>query len=276
VDPTDTIVIRPERGLASLQLGELWRYRELLGFLAWRDIRVRYKQSVLGVLWALITPVVTLTIFSVIFGRVARIPSDGVPYPIFCFVGLLPWLFFSQSLQRATASMVAEHNLLTKVYFPRLIVPVAATLAPLVELAIASSVVFAMMAWYGLVPALHAVLLAPLCVVWAWLLAIGAGTLLSALNVHYRDVGQMIPFLVQVWMYASPVVYPASMFPGAWRWVLGLNPMVGVIEGLRFAMLGRGSLPVGSLAVSACVSLLLLVTGVVSFKRMERTFADVV
>ena len=276
VGPTDTIVIRPEHGLASLQLGELWRYRELLGFLAWRDIRVRYKQSALGVLWVLITPVVTMAIFSVIFGRVARLPSDGVPYPIFCFVGLLPWLFFSQSLQRATASMVAEQRLLTKVYFPRLIVPVAATLGPLVELAIASSVLFAMMAWYGLVPALHAFFLAPLCVAWAWLLAIGVGTLLSAVNVHYRDVGQMIPFLVQVWMYASPVVYPASMFPEAWRWVLGLNPMVGVIEGLRFAVLGHGSLPVESLAVSACVSLLLLVTGVLSFKRMERTFSDVV
>ena len=276
MDRTDTLVIRPEQGFASLQLGELWRYRELLGFLAWRDIRVRYKQSVLGVLWALITPVVTMAIFTVIFGRVARIPSDGVPYPIFCFLGLLPWLFFSQSLQRATASMVAERGLLTKVYFPRLIVPVAATVAPLVELAIASSVLFAMMAWYAVVPALHALYLAPLCIGWAWLLAIGAGTLLSAVNVHYRDVGQMIPFLIQVWMYASPVVYPASMFPDAWRSVLSLNPMVGVIEGLRFAVLGHEPPPVASLAVSACVSLLLLATGVLSFKRMERTFSDVV
>lgn len=271
-----SILIQPERGLGSLQLGELWAYRELLGFLAWRDIRVRYKQSLLGVLWALITPVVTMAIFSVIFGRVARIPSDGIPYPIFCYAGLLPWLFFAQSLQRATASMVAERNLLTKVYFPRLIVPVAATLAPLVDLAIASTVLVALMAWYGLTPALHAVALVPLCVGWAWILAVGVGTLLSAWNVHFRDVGQMIPFLIQVWMYASPVVYPASMFPDDWAWVLALNPMVGVIEGLRFALLGNGALPVAALAVSASMSGLLLAAGVISFKRMERTFSDVV
>jgi lipopolysaccharide transport system permease protein len=272
----DTILIQPERGLAALHLGELWAYRELLGFLAWRDISVRYKQSLLGVLWALITPVVTMAIFSVIFGRVARMPSDGIPYPIFCYAGLLPWLFFAQSLQRATASMVAERNLLTKVYFPRLIVPVAATLAPLVDLAIASSVLIALMAWYGLTPALHSLYLVPLCVGWAWLLAVGAGTLLSALNVHFRDVGQMIPFLIQVWMYASPVVYPASMFPEQWKWALALNPMVGVIEGLRFALLGRGSAPDAALAVSAGVSALLLAAGLLAFKRMERTFSDVV
>ncbi|MGH0033112.1 MAG: ABC transporter permease [Myxococcota bacterium] len=269
-------VIEPPRGLASLELGEIWEYRELLGFLAWRDISVRYKQSLLGVLWALLTPLITVGIFSLIFGRVARIPSDGLPYPLFCLVGLLPWLFFAQSLQRATASMVSERNLLTKVYFPRLIVPAAATLAPLVDLAVASTVVAAMLAFYGVAPSPHALYLVPLCIVWAWMVAMGVGTWLSALNVHFRDVGQMIPFLIQVWLYASPVVYPASMLPDEWRWIHALNPMVGVIEGLRFGLLAHGEPPIAPLLVSAGVSLVLFVSGAVYFKRMERTFSDVV
>ena len=270
------MVIEPPRGFASLDLAELWSYRELLGFIAWRDISVRYKQSVLGFLWALITPVITMAIFSVIFGVVAKLPTDGIPYPLFCFAGLLPWLFFSQSLQRAAVSLVAERNLLTKVYFPRLIVPTAATAAPLVDLAIASTVLVAMLAYYRVVPSAHAIYLVPLCVAWAWLLAFGVGTWLSALNVHFRDVGHMIPFLVQVWMYASPVVYPASMFPERWQWAHALNPMVGVIEGLRFALLSHGDPPGATILVSLGVSLAILVTGVIYFKRMERSFSDVV
>lgn len=270
------LVITPPRGIGAIDLRALWRHRELLGFLAWRDVAVRYKQSLLGVLWALLTPVISMAIFSVVFGRVARIPTGGIPYPIFCYAGLLPWLFFSQSLQRATLSMVAERNLLTKVYFPRLIVPLAATLAPLVDLAIASTVLIAMMAWYGLGPTLHGLYLVPLCIAWAWMLAVGAGTWLSALNVHYRDVGQMIPFLIQVWMYASPVVYPASMFPKSWQPLVALNPMVGVIEGLRFSLLSQGEPPGASVLVSLAVSLVLLATGLLVFERMERSFSDIV
>jgi lipopolysaccharide transport system permease protein len=270
------IVIEPQRGFAPVRLGELWAYRELLGFIAWRDISVRYKQSVLGVLWALLTPLVTVAVFTLIFGRVAKIPSDGIPYPVFCYVGLLPWLFFAQSVQRATQSMVAERNLLTKVYFPRLLVPISATLAPLVDFAIASSLLAAMMAWYAVIPSPHALYLVPLCVIWAWLVAIGVGTLLSALNVYFRDVGQVIPFLIQVWMYASPVVYPTSLLPERLRWLHALNPMVGVIDGLRFALVSGHEPAASSVSVSLVVSFALVAIGIASFARMERSFADVV
>jgi homopolymeric O-antigen transport system permease protein len=274
-DPAE-IVIEPDGGSLRLRLGDVWCYRELLGFLAWRDVSVRYKQSVLGVLWALLTPLFTVALFTLIFGRVAKIPSDGIPYPVFCYAGLLPWLFFAQSVQRATQSMVAERSLLTKVYFPRLIVPISSTLAPAVDLAIASSILAAMMVWYGVVPTAHAIYLVPLCLVWAWLVAVGAGALLAALNVHYRDVGQMIPFVIQVWMYASPVVYPASLLPGELRWAHALNPMVGVIDGLRFALFGGALDPLPSLLGSLAVSALLVAVGTVGFARMERSFADVV
>jgi lipopolysaccharide transport system permease protein len=270
------IVIEPGSGPSSRWLRDLWAYRELVGFFAWRDVSVRYKQSALGVLWVLITPLITLGIFTLIFGRVAQIPSDGIPYPIFCYAGLLPWLFFAQSVQRATVSMVAERNLLTKVYFPRLIVPISATLAPLVDLAIESSLLAVMMAWYGVVPTPHAFYLVPLCVAWAWLVAVGVGALLSAINVHFRDVGQMIQFLIQVWMYASPVVYPTSLLPDRLRWVHALNPMVGVIDGLRFALFAQGAPPGPSILASVTVSAALVAVGIACFARMERSFADVV
>jgi lipopolysaccharide transport system permease protein len=270
------IVIEPQRGFAPVRLGELWAYRELLGFIAWRDVAVRYKQSALGILWALLTPLVTVAIFALIFGRVAQIPSDGVPYPAFCYVGLLPWMFFSQSVQRATVSMVAERNLLTKVYFPRLIVPISSTLAPLVDLAIASSILAAMLFWYRLVPSAHALYLVPLCLVWVWLVAVGVGALLAAANVHYRDVGQVIPFLLQVWMYASPVVYPTSLVPGGLRWLHAANPLAGVIDTLRYALFARGPAPDAALLISLAVSGALVAIGVVGFARLERSFADVV
>jgi lipopolysaccharide transport system permease protein len=237
---------------------------------------VRYKQSVLGILWALLTPLTTMLIFTIIFGKVAKIPTDGIPYPIFSYAGLLPWLFFSQSLQKATMSMVAERNLLTKIYFPRLIVPMAATLAPLVDLLIASSILFAMLFYYQFTPTLHSLYLLPLCVIWAWVTAVGVGTWLSALNVYFRDVGQMIPFIVQVWMYASPVVYPASLVPSGFQWLYALNPMTGVIEGFRWALFAHGDPPSLAVLVSVAVSGALFVTGGFFFKRMERSFADVV
>jgi len=270
------VVIAPPSGLGSIDFKELWAYRELLGFMVWRDVSVRYKQSILGILWALLTPLITMVIFTIIFSKVAKIPTDGIPYPIFSYAGLLPWLFFSQSLQKATLSMVAERNLLTKIYFPRLIVPMAATLAPLVDLLIASSVLFAMMFYYQFTPTLHSLYLLPLCVIWAWVTAVGVGAWLSAFNVYFRDVGQMIPFIIQVWLYASPVVYPASLVPPSFQWLYALNPMAGVIEGFRWALFAHGNPPGPAFLLSAAVSVVLFVTGGLFFKRMERSFADVV
>jgi len=270
------LVIAPPTGAIPIDFKELWAYRELFGFMVWRDVSVRYKQSVLGILWALVTPVVTMLIFTIIFGKLAKIPTDGIPYPIFSYAGLLPWLFFSQSLQKATLSMVAERNLLTKIYFPSLIVPMAATLAPLMDLLIASSVLFAMMFYYGFAPTPHSLYLLPLCVLWTWVTVVGVGTWLSALNVYFRDVGQLIPFIVQVWMYASPVVYPASLVPASFQWLYALNPMTGVIEGFRWALLAHGDPPGPLLLLSLSVSAALFVTGALFFKRMERSFADVV
>jgi lipopolysaccharide transport system permease protein len=269
-------VIEPESGLSLQWLRDVWAHRELLGFFAWRDVSVRYKQSLLGVLWALLTPLITVAIFTLIFGHVAGIDTGDVPYPVFCYVGLLPWLFFAQSVQRATGSMVSERNLLTKVYFPRLILPIGATLAPLVDLAIASSMFAAMMAWCRLIPNTHAIYLVPLCLAWAWFVAVGVGALLSALNVYFRDVGQMIPFLIQVWMYASPVVYPVILVPEPLRWIHSLNPLVGIIVWLRFALISRPVPPGVSTWGSLTVSLALVVVGIVCFARMERSFADVV
>ena len=270
------IAIESGSGHFSLWLRDLWAYRELVGFLAWRDVSVRYKQSVLGVLWALLTPLFTLGVFTLIFGRVAQIPSDGIPYPIFCYAGLLPWLFFAQSVQRATVSMVAERNLLTKVYFPRLIVPISSTLAPLVDLAIASTLLAALMVWYGVVPPARALGLVPLCLAWVWLVAVGVGALLSAINVHFRDVGQMIQFLLQIWMYASPVVYPTSLLPDSLHWIHALNPIAGVIDGLRFALFADATPPGPAMLVSSTVSAALVAIGIACFARMERSFADVV
>ncbi len=269
-------VIAPPSGIVPIDFRELWAYRELFGFMVWRDVSVRYKQSILGILWALVTPLGTMLIFTIIFGKLARIPSDGIPYPVFSYAGLLPWLFFSQSLQRATVSMVAERNLLTKVYFPRLIVPMSATLAPLADLLIASSLLIAMMAYYQLHPTLHSVYLIPLCVAWAWVTAVGVGTWLSALNVYFRDVGQLIPFLLQIWMYASPVVYPASLVPAEFQWIYALNPIAGVIEGFRWALFSHGHPPGLLTLVSVSASIVFFVSGSLFFKRMERSFADVV
>jgi len=217
-----------------------------------------------------------MAIFTIIFGRFAEIPTAGIPYPIFSLVGLLPWLFFAQSLQRATLSMVAERNLITKVYFPRLIIPIAATLAPLFDLLIASSLVIVAMVHYQIVPSPHSLYSLPLCLLWAWIAAVGVGTWLAALNVYFRDVAQVIPFLIQVWMYASPVVYPASLIPAQYQWVYGLNPMVGVIEGFRWALLSQEQPPAELLLVSLAATLFIFAFGVLFFQRLERSFSDVV
>jgi len=270
-----TLVIEPSRGWVSLRLRELWDYRELLFFLAWRDVTVRYKQAALGVAWAVLQPLLTMVIFSVIFGQLARLPSDGIPYPVFSYVALLPWQLFAGALQRAGTSLVGNANLLTKVYFPRLIIPISAVAAGLVDFAIAFVVLLGLMLWYKITPT-WAILWLPLLVVLALLTALAVGLWLSALNVQYRDVQHAIPFLIQAWMYASPVAYSAGLIPsGKWRILYGLNPLAGVIQGFRWALLG-GKPPDELMLVSVVMVIVLLVTGLFYFRRMERTFADVV
>ncbi len=270
-----TLVIEPSRGWVSLRLRELWDYRELLFFLAWRDVTVRYKQAALGVAWAVLQPLLTMVIFSVIFGQLAKLPSDGIPYPVFSYVALLPWQLFAGALQRAGTSLVGNANLLTKVYFPRLIIPISAVAAGLVDFAIAFVVLLGLMLWYRITPT-WAILWLPLLVVLALLTALAVGLWLSALNVQYRDVQHAIPFLIQAWMYASPVAYSAGLIPsGKWRIVYGLNPLAGVIQGFRWALLG-GKPPDELMVVSVGMVIVLLVTGLFYFRRMERTFADVV
>jgi len=269
------IVIEPQLGWVSLKLNELWQYRELLFFLTMRDVKVRYTQTVLGVAWTVIQPLTSMVIFSVIFGQLAKLPSEGIPYPIFSYAALLPWQLFSGTLTRAGNSLVANANLLTKVYFPRLIIPLSAITAGLVDFAISFLVLLGLMLYYAMVPN-WAILLLPFLVLFAFLTALGVGLWLSALNVQYRDVQHMIPFLVQIWMFASPVAYSAGLIPkGPWRIVYGLNPMVGVIQGFRWVLLS-GKPPDGLIFVSVIMVVMLLVTGLFYFRRMEKTFADIV
>ncbi|HEV8674901.1 MAG TPA: ABC transporter permease [Methylomirabilota bacterium] len=269
------IVIRPSRGWVPLRLGELWAYRELLYFLAWRDVKVRYKQTVLGAAWAVLQPLLTMVVFSVVFGRLANVPSDGLPYPIFAYCALLPWQLFAHALVESGNSLVGNQNLITKVYFPRLVIPLAAVAAGLVDFAIAFAVLVGLMAYYGIVPTLAALAL-PGLVLLALLAALGVGLWLSALNVQYRDVRYTIPFLTQLWLFATPVAYPASLVPERWRPLVGLNPMSGVVEGFRWALLGGPEPPRAMLGVSIVVVIAVLVGGLYYFRRMERTFADVV
>jgi len=270
------VYLRPLRGWAALNLRDLWTYRELVFFLTWRDIKVRYKQAVLGIAWAILQPFMTMVIFTVIFDRLAKLPSDpNTPYPLFTYVALLPWQMFAGALQRSSVSLVGNANLLTKVYFPRLIIPLASVLAALVDFFFALIVLAGLMIYYGYYPTWNALWL-PALILFAMLTALAVGLWLSALNVKYRDVQHMVPFLIQAWMYASPVVYSTQLVPeGIWRYVYGVNPLAGVIQGFRWALLG-GSPPDGLMLVSAVVVLVLLVTGLFYFRRMERSFADMV
>ncbi len=270
-----TVVVEPSRGLFQLDLRAIWEYRELLFFLVWRDVKVRYKQTVLGATWAILQPVMTMTIFTVIFSYFARMPSDGLPYPVFAYAALLPWNYFSQAMNRSGNSLVGNAGLITKVYFPRLMIPLASIVTPAVDLAVSFIPLLGLMVWYGITPS-HRVLALPLFLLLAMLTALSIGLWLSPVHARYHDVGYAIPFLTQFWMYASPVVYPVSLVPEQWRWLYGLNPMVGVIEGFRWALLGKISPDFRVLAISAAVVLLLFLGGVVFFKRMERTFADII
>jgi lipopolysaccharide transport system permease protein len=268
-------IIQPSKGWVSLRLRELWEYRELLYFLTWRDIKVRYKQTALGAAWAILQPFMTMVVFSIFFGKLAKMPSDGLPYPIFSFCGLLPWQLFANALTQSSNSLVGSQGLITKVYFPRLIVPLAAVLPGLVDFAITFVVFLGMMAYYGIVPTL-AVLTLPLFLLLALATALAAGLWLSALNVQYRDVRYTITFLVQFWLFVTPIAYPSSMVPEKWRLLYGLNPMAGVVEGFRWALLGKAGGLGPMIIVSASVVCLFLIGGLMYFRHMEKTFADVV
>jgi lipopolysaccharide transport system permease protein len=275
IKQNSAIVIQPGGGLFHLELKAIWQYRELLYFLTWRDVKVRYKQTAIGAGWAIFQPLITMLIFTVIFGTFANIPSDGLPYPIFAFAALLPWSYFAQAIGRSGVSLVGSANLIRKVYFPRLIIPLSAAVAPLVDFAVAFVILLAMMAWFGIAPT-WGVLAMPLFLLLALATAVAVGLWLSALDVRYRDVGYTIPFVIQIWMYASPVAYPVSLMPESWRVLYSLNPMVGVIEGFRWALLGQGTLDFGVIAASTIMVMALLFGGIVYFRQMERTFADVV
>ena len=274
-DTLPTLNIRPPRGWISLDLRGLWEYRELLYFLTWRDIKVRYKQTALGAAWAVIQPFFMMIVFSLFFGKLGKIPSDGVPYPVFAYCALLPWQLFAHALSESSNSLVANERLITKVYFPRLIVPISAVLGGLMDFAIAFLILLGMMAYYGIAPTMMIVTL-PLFLLLAVMTALGVGLWLSALNVQYRDVRYTIGFLAQFWLFATPVAYPSSLIPQQWRWLYGLNPMAGVVEGFRWALLGKAEGPGALLAVSIIAVLLILVGGLFYFRRMEQTFADVV
>ncbi len=269
------VFIEPPRGWVLPEIRNIWAYRELLYFLVWRDLKVRYKQTLLGALWAIIKPVSLMIIFSIFFGKLAKISSEGIPYPIFAYAALLPWSYFAQSLNACSNSLVGNSHLITKVYFPRLIIPISSVISGLVDFAISFSILLVMMFYYQIIPTLG-ILLLPLLIFMAMTTAFGAGLWLSALNVQYRDIRYAISFLVQFWFFATPVVYSSNLVPSRWRLFYGANPMVGVVEGFRGALLGKGQLNWPMFMVSITVVVFLVITGTFYFRRMEKRFADVV
>lgn len=272
---SEFIDIRPIKGWTDIGFGELWRYRELAYFLVWRAVKIRYKQTVIGAAWAVIQPLATMLVFSLFFGRLARIPSGDIPYPVFYFAALLPWTYFAGAVQNVTNSVVEQQHVITKVYFPRLLLPISAAIPGLFDFAIGLLVFFPIMLAYQISPG-KAILALPAFLLLAVLTALSVGIWLAAMNSLYRDVHHVIPFLVQIWMFASPVVYPATLVPERWRWLYGLNPMAGVIEGFRWALTGSGQPPTPMLAVSAAAVIVALTGGLIFFNRMEAIIADVV
>jgi lipopolysaccharide transport system permease protein len=269
-----TIRIEPSKGWIPLNLSEILEYRELLYFLIWRDIKVRYKQTILGASWAIIQPFFTMVVFSLFFGKLAKMPSDGIPYPLFSYAALVPWTFFASGMGKASTSIVGSAGLIKKVYFPRLAIPIAAVLSGIVDFLLAFIVLIGMMLHYGMSPTVNVAWL-PLLLVLSFITALGVSLWLSALNVMFRDVQYIIPFLTQLWLFATPVAYPSSLLSGHWRTLYAVNPMVGVIEGFRWALLGTDTAPGAIIIVSSLVSLSLLISGAFYFRRMEKTFADV-
>lgn len=268
-------IIEPSRGWMPLNLRELWEYRELMYFLTWREVKVRYKQTALGAAWAIIQPLFTMLVFSLFFGRLAKVPSDGIPYPLFTLAALIPWTFFANGMTQSSNSLVSNSNLLSKVYFPRLAMPISAVLSGGVDFLVSFVLLLGMMAYYHAAPP-GRIFLLPLFILLAFVSGLGVGLWLSALNVEYRDVRYAVPFLVQFWMFATPIAYPSSLLREPWRTVYGLNPLVGVAEGFRWALLGARTAPGPMIAASSVASVLILVGGAFYFRRMEKTFADIV
>ncbi|MEW5745346.1 MAG: ABC transporter permease [Nitrospirota bacterium] len=269
------IRIEPSQGWVELRLKEVWNYRELLYFLVWREIKVRYKQTVLGAAWAVIQPLFTMAVFSIVFGRLVKVPSDGIPYPLFSFAALVPWTFFANGLSRASGSLVSNSNLVKKVYFPRLAIPISALLSGVADFVLAFLVLIGMIFYYGMTPTINVVWL-PFLLALAFATSLGVSLWLAAMNVQFRDIMYIIPFLSQLWFYATPIAYSSSLLSEPWRTLYGINPMVGVVEGFRWALLGTNTAPGPMIAVSSAVTLTLLVTGAFYFRRFEKTFADVV
>jgi len=273
-DEVPITIIRPVKGWIPIDLKEIWAYRELIYTFASRDIKVRYKQTVLGAAWAIIQPLFTMVIFTIIFGGFAKIPSEGIPYPLFSYAALLPWTLFAEGITRSTSSMITNSNIMTKVYFPRLVMPISGILSPVVDFAVAFIILIGMTLYYGFVPTINIIWL-PAFILLALATSLGVGLWLSALNVQYRDFQYTVPFIIQLWLYSSPVVYASSLVPERYRLIYGLNPMAGVIEGFRWALLGTE--PPGSMIfVSVLMVVVILISGIYYFKRMEKTFADVV
>jgi len=275
-DQPPTVRIEPSHGWVALKLNELVEYRELLYFITWRDVKVRYKQTILGIAWAIIQPFMTMVVFSLFFGQLAGVPSDGIPYPIFSYAALVPWTFFSNALTQSSNSLVNSANLLKKVYFPRLVIPFSSVISGVFDFALAFLVLLGMMLYYGIVPTPNIIFL-PFLLILALTTSLGVGLWLSAMNVQFRDVRYAIPFLTQFWMFATPIAYPSSLIENpVLRAIYGINPMTGVVEGFRWALLGTDTAPGSTLLVSSIVSALLLITGALYFRRIERSFADVV
>lgn len=269
------ILIEPAKRWQNFNFKELYEYRELLYFLTWRNLKVRYSQTIIGVLWVIIQPVMTMLIFSILFGRFAKLPSEGFPYTIFVFSALLPWNLFAGSLSGASTSLVNNRNLISKIYFPRIIIPIARVLENLVDFCISCFILFILMGLYGILPT-KSIIIVPFFTLWVMILSLGAGFWLSALNVKYRDVGHAVPFLMQIWLYVSPVAYAFSLIPKKWHWLYSLNPMVGIIEGFRWSLLGKGVDLTVVLPISLIVSFIIFITGAVYFINTENTFADII
>jgi len=275
-EPT-TVYIQPSKGIRALNLRDLWVYRELVYFMIWRDVRVRYKQTLLGAAWAVIQPVLTMLVFTFIFGRVAKLPTDSnVPYPIFSYVALLPWGLFVTALNQASRSLTSNTHMVTKIYFPRLVLPLASVLGGLVDFAIAFVILIGMMIYYGVAPSIHAIWALPLFLLLAIITALGVALWLSAINVQYRDVNYALPFLTQFWLFLTPVAYSAKLISEQWQLVYSLNPMAGVVNGFRWALLGTDTGPGPEMAISVVISLLVLISGLFYFRNMEKTFADTI
>lgn len=268
------VIIEPSKAWSALDLHDLWRFRELLYFLTWRDVKVRYKQTALGIAWAIIQPLFTMLIFTLFFGRLAGVPSDNIPYPVFAYAGLLAWTFFANAITASGNSLVGSSHLITKVYFPRMIIPGAAVAAGLVDFAISFVILVILMVYYGVMITWN-IFMFPVVVLLTTLLALGIGMWLSALNVKYRDVRFALPFLVQLWLFVSPVIYPSSFLPEKFRWLLSINPMTGIIEGYRSSLFGRPFNWI-TLAASTAITLIMLIYSSYSFRRMEKSFADIV